>query len=75
MFSPASFVRGNAFAHESGMRQVGIIALSINKDAVFVSLLLTYLIGVYVASTCYLVLVHICKSAVIISSPVEFYSQ
>jgi hypothetical protein len=51
------------------------MALSINKDAVFVSLLLTYLTGVYVASTCYLVLVHICKSAVIISSPVEFCSQ
>lgn len=47
-----AIVGANAFAHESGIHQVGIIALSMSMGAVFINSLLTYLY--YVANTCYL---------------------
>lgn len=76
MFSPASLVRGNAFAHESGMHQVGHYG-TFNKQGCRVCQFAFNL--PYWRLCCQYMLFSACSyaklSAVIISSPVEFCCQ
>lgn len=71
-----AIVGANAFAHESGIHQVGIIALSMSMDAVFINSLLTYRTCIMLPIHVIQVLVHLCNlSVVTIGSTVEFSSQ
>jgi hypothetical protein len=90
LFSPASLVRGNAFAHESGMHQVGHYG-TFNKQRCRVCqfafnlpywrlccqyMLFSACSYAKLSSACsYAKLSSACSYAVIISSPVEFSSQ